>query len=280
MYIYIWRTPEDVPFYVGLTVRAGRANPRNNGGRNWLTKQHLEKIGVANVRVELRFIDSKEEGQRLEKELIQQFGRINLGTGTLTNLRDGGEGVHSPSPEHREKLKQALLDPSHPIRSPEAIAKLRARMADPDIKALFLGEANPAKQPETRVKLKAKWADPEYRAMMIAQRRGKPIHSEEEKQRRRERIADNPAMKSWGERNGKDEAFDAKRVAGIRAAQGRRKEKMSDPAALAQRVARLKATMSSPEYLEKRKEWQTPEYRAKLSAAKKAYWERKKAQNI
>jgi hypothetical protein len=280
MYIYIWRTPEDVPFYVGLTVRAGRANPRNNGGRNWLTKQHLEKIGVANVRVELRFIDSKEEGQRLEKELIQQFGRINLGTGTLTNLRDGGEGVHSPSPEHREKLKQALLDPSHPIRSPEAIAKLRARMTDPDIKALFLGEANPAKQPETRVKLKAKWADPEYRAMMIAQRRGKPIHSEEEKQRRRERIADNPAMKSWGERNGKDEAFDAKRVAGIRAAQGRRKEKMSDPAALAQRVARLKATMSSPEYLEKRKEWQTPEYRAKLSAAKKAYWERKKAQNI
>ncbi|NBX50945.1 hypothetical protein EBT25_13690, partial [bacterium] len=238
------------------------------------------KIGVANVRVELRFIDSKEEGQRLEKELIQQFGRINLGTGTLTNLRDGGEGVHSPSPEHREKLKQALLDPSHPIRSPEAIAKLRARMTDPDIKALFLGEANPAKQPETRVKLKAKWADPEYRAMMIAQRRGKPIHSEEEKQRRRERIADNPAMKSWGERNGKDEAFDAKRVAGIRAAQGRRKEKMSDPAALAQRVARLKATMSSPEYLEKRKEWQTPEYRAKLSAAKKAYWERKKAQNI
>lgn len=280
MYIYIWRTPEDVPFYVGLTVRAGRANPRNNGGRNWLTKQHLEKIGVANVRVELRFIDSKEEGQRLEKELIQQFGRINLGTGTLTNLRDGGEGVHSPSPEHREKLKQALLDPSHPIRSPEAIAKLRARMTDPDIKALFLGEANPAKQPETRVKLKAKWADPEYRAMMIAQRRGKPIHSEEEKQRRRERIADNPAMRSWGERNGKDEAFDAKRVAGIRAAQGRRKEKMSDPAALAQRVARLKATMSSPEYLEKRKEWQTPEYRAKLSAAKKAYWERKKAQNI
>lgn len=280
MYIYIWRTPEDVPFYVGLTVRAGRANPRNNGGRNWLTKQHLEKIGVANVRVELRFIDSKEEGQRLEKELIQQFGRINLGTGTLTNLRDGGEGVHSPSPEHREKLKQALLDPSHPIRSPEAIAKLRARMTDPDIKALFLGEANPAKRPETRAKLKAKWADPEYRAMMLAQKLGKPIHSEEEKQRRRERIADNPAMKSWGERNGKDEAFDAKRVAGIRAAQGRRKEKMSDPAALAQRVARLKATMSSPEYLEKRKEWQTPEYRAKLSAAKKAYWERKKAQNI
>jgi hypothetical protein len=83
-------------------------------------------------------------------------------------------------------------------------------------------------------------------------------------------------MKPWGERNGKDPEFDAKRIEGIRAAQGRRKEKMSDPVALAQRKERLKATLNSPEYKAKRALWDTPEHRAKLSAAKKAYWDKKR----
>jgi hypothetical protein len=281
MYIYIWRTPENTPFYVGLTVRAGRANPRNNGGRNWLTKQHLEKIGVDNVRVEIRFIDSKEEGQKLERELIKQFGRIDLGTGTLTNLRQGGEGVHSPTPEHREKMRQALLDPNHPVRSQEARQRLRQRLNAPDIKVLFTGDANPAKRPDVREKLKALWENPEFKVAQTEARTGKKRNlPESTKNILRANLTSNPAMKGWGERNGKDEAFDAKRVAGIRAAQDRRRIKMSDPVALAQRVARLKNTMNSPEYLEKRKQWDTPEYRAKLAAAKKAYWERKKSQNI
>jgi len=84
-------------------------------------------------------------------------------------------------------------------------------------------------------------------------------------------------MKSWSERNGKDPEFDSRRIEGIRAAQPKRAEKMRDPEALAQRKARLKATMQTPEYLAKRAAANTPEYRAKLSAAKKAYWERKRA---
>ena len=75
-----------------------------------------------------------------------------------------------------------------------------------------------------------------------------------------------------------DPAIKEKRVAGIRAAQDRRREKMSDPVALAQRKERLKATMNSPEFQAKRALWDTPEYRAKLSATRKAYWERKRAE--
>jgi hypothetical protein len=93
----------------------------------------------------------------------------------------------------------------------------------------------------------------------------------------RDNLANNEAMKSWGERNGKDPEFDAKRIAGIRAAQDRRREKMSDPVALAQRKERLRATLNSPEYKAKRAAFDTPEYRAKMSAARKAYWEKRKA---
>jgi len=278
MYVYIWKTPDGIPFYVGLTKTKRRSNPLNSSGRNWLCRQKLEEVGAGRVIVELRPVNSADEGTALERKLIAEIGRIQTNTGPLTNLREGGEGVQSPTPEHREKLRQIMLDPNHPVRSEAAKAKARARMNAPDVKEKFLGDANPAKRAEVRVKLKAKWEDPEHRAKIIAARTGLVRElPEETKQILRDNLANNDAMKSWGERNGKDAEFDAKRIAGIRAAQNKRREKMSDPEALAQRKARLKETMNSEEYKAKRMLWDTPEYRARLSEAKKAYWAKKKA---
>lgn len=279
MYVYIWKTPEGTPFYVGFTKNRRRTNPRNEGNRNWLCRKRMDEIGFDNIIVEIRTVASIDVGIQLEQRLVAEYGRIQTGDGPLTNLMPGGHGAHPRSEEHKAKLRLAMLAADHPIRSPEARAKKSKRMLDPDVRALLSGNANPAKRPEVREKIKAKWADPEYRAIMSAKKIGKPIHSENEKQRRRERIASVPEMKPWGERNGKDPEFDAKRIAGIRAAQDRRREKMSDPAALAQRKERLKATMNSDVYKAKRALWDTPEYRAKLSAAKKAYWAQRKSGN-
>lgn len=280
MFVYIWKDPHGVPFYVGLTKRVGRTNPRNNGGRNWLTRQRIAEIGVDNIVVELRHVESAEAGSKLEKSLIALFGRIQMSTGTLTNLREGGEGTYSPTPEHREKLREAMRNPNHPVRSKAAREAHLARMRSPDVMAKFLGDANPAKKPETRAKLKAKWEDPEYQARQAESRTGKKRNlSENTKQVLRENLANNPSMVGWSERNGKDTEFDAKRIAGIKAAQPKRREKMADPEALAQRKARLKATLNSEEYKAKRAQWDTPEYRAKLSAAKREYWAKKREQS-
>jgi hypothetical protein len=279
MYIYVWKDPLGTPFYVGLTKSLGRTNPRNNGGRNWLTKQKLHEISPENVVVEIQHLASEEEGKEIERTLIAKIGRIQLGTGPLTNLREGGEGTHSPTPEHRAKLRAAMLNPNHPCRSEAAQAKKRARMQEPDFKAHFLGDKNPAKREDVRQKLKLVWANTEYRARQTGSRTGVPKNfSPEELKRRSDAVRNNPKMKGWSAFNGKDPEFDAKRIAGIRAAQGKRREKMSDPTALAQRKARLKATLSSPEYAAKRAAYDTPEYRAKLSAAKKAYWEKRRAE--
>jgi hypothetical protein len=278
MYVYIWKDQDGTPFYVGLTKRVGRTNPRNSGGRNWLTQQKIVAIGCDNIVVELRHVVSIEDGMQLEKTLISSIGRIQLGTGPLTNLRDGGDGVHSPTEEHREKLRQIMLNPMHPCRSPEAKEKKRKRMADPDVLAKFTGDNNPAKKPETRAKLKAKWADSEYRAAQTAARTGKPKNfSDEDRARRSVDLKANSHMKSWSERNGKDLEFEAKRLAGLQASLPRRLEKMSEPIALAQRKARLKETMNSEAYKAKRAQWDTPEYRAKLSASKREYWAKRKA---
>jgi hypothetical protein len=279
MFVYIWKKPDGTPFYVGFTKNKRRSNPKNNGGRNWLCQKTLDEIGAHLVIIELRPVNSANEGTALECQLIAEIGRIQTSTGPLTNLTSGGEGAHLPTPEHREKLRQAMLDPNHPVRSPEARERQKARMRDTDVKVLFIGDANPAKRPEVRAKIKAKWTDPAYREAMSTRKVRGPVTSEEEKNRLRKQIAENPKMKSWAELNGKNPEFEAKRIAGLRASQDRRLAKMSDPVALAKRKARLKETMNSEKYKAKRAEWDTPEYRAKLSAARKAYWDNKRAIN-
>ena len=276
MYVYIWKDVIGNPFYVGLTKRMGRTNPKNGGGRNWLTRQKLQEIGAANVVVEFHTVASIEAGQELECKLIDKYGRIQMGTGLLTNLRAGGEGMQSTSSERREQLRQAMKSPDHPIRSPAAIAKKRERMLDPAVRALFTGDLNPAKKPEVRAKLKAKWEDPAFKEKVIAARTGlKRDLPESTKETLRVNLKNNPAMQGWSKRNG-DPEFDEKRIAGIQAAQPKRAEKMRDPVALAQRKERLKATLNSPEYKVKRALWDTPEYRKKLSDNKKQYWANKK----
>ena len=277
MYVYIWKDAANNPFYVGLTKRMGRTNPKNNGGRNWLTRQKLQEIGAANVVVEFHTVASIEAGQGLERKLLDKYGRIQMGTGLLTNLRAGGEGMQSTSPERREQLRQAMKSPDHPIRSPAARAKQRERMLDPAVRALFTGNLNPAKKPEVRAKLKANWEDPAFKEKIIAARTGlKRNLPESTKETLRANLKNNPAMKGWSKRNGIDVEFDAKRIAGIQAAQPKRAEKMRDLVALAQRKERLKATLNSPEYKAKRALWDTPEYRQKLSDNKKQYWANKK----
>lgn len=285
MFVYIWRDAESIPFYVGFTNSTRRTNPKNSSKRNWLCAKKLDEVGRDHVMVELRFVDSIITGQELERKLIQEFGRIQTGTGPLTNLMPGGEGANAMPDELREKRRQAMLDPNNPVRSAESVAKrnlaIKARMNDPAIKSAMQGDANFAKLPEVREKLKAVWQVPEYRAARVAERTGSTYNlSPESRDKKAVQLKANPAMKAWSERNGKDPEFDAKRVAGIVASQPKRLAKMADPVALALRKERLKATMASPEYAIKRAQFDTPEYRAKLSVAKKAYWDKKRAEKL
>lgn len=228
MYVYTWKTPEGVPFYVGMGTSPRRMKPHNKGHRNKACLELLSQIGPDNVVVEVRYVTDEAAAKALEIELIALYGRRSDNTGTLTNIAKGGE-FHAASDKTRERLTKL-------------------------------------------------WKDPEHRKKVVFSRKGKKrVLADSTKQVLRDRLASNPFMKSWSERNGKDPEFEAKRIAGLRASQPQRLAKMADPEALAQRKARLKATLNSPEYLEKRKLWDTPEYRAKIAAAKKAYWEKRKA---
>jgi hypothetical protein len=238
VFVYVWKDASETPFYVGFTKNRRRANPRNGGGRNWLCKQKLLEIGIDKVIVELRPVSSIEDGITLERLLIAKFGRIQTENGPLTNLTSGGDGTHTPTFEHREILRKAMLDPNHPARSEAAKAKQRKRMKDPEVRALFSGDANPAKRPEVRAKIKAKWDDPTYREARRQEKIGKTKHSEAHKQKLRDRLLDkdNPIREYHKVLN-------------------------SDPVIKAKRVATL----------------QTPIQRKRQSDAMKAYWAKRKS---
>jgi hypothetical protein len=224
MFVYIWKDANGIPFYVGLTKSVGRTNPKNGGGRNWLCRVKLQEIGHENVVVEIRHVETPEQGAELEQKLITEIGRVQLGTGPLTNLKEGGGWHKELSEEGRESLRQSLLRPDHPIRSPEARAKHKARMLDPETRAKFSGENNAAKRPEVRAKIKAKWADPEYRAARIKEKQGRKIHSEASKEARRQRLLDpsNP-MREQHKLLNSDPIIREKRNAALRSPESRAK---------------------------------------------------------
>lgn len=235
MYVYVWKHNE-TPFYVGMTKSAGRTNPLNSGARGWFCKQTLEKIGPKNVVVELHRVDTLEEAQELECSLIKKYGRIQLGNGTLTNLKTGGDGGHGMTEAGKLATSKRMKE-NNPMKNPETRAKLNERMKSPEVVALFSGDNNPAKKPEVRAKLLAKWQEPEYRETQRLNKVGKPIHSEEEKEKRRQKLLDpNNPMREYHKTLNTDPDIKAKRVATLR----------------------------------------TPEVQAKISAGLKAAWAKRK----
>ncbi len=166
MFVYVWKTTDGVPFYVGMTKARSRTFPRPQGGRNWLCKQKLEELGLDNVVLEVHTTADLAAAKKLESDLITQYGRLQTGTGPLTNLRTGGSGGESMSTSGREALRQKMLR-NNPMQTPEVREKRAATMRTERVRDLFRGNKNPAKQESTRAKIKAKWADPVFHAQQV-----------------------------------------------------------------------------------------------------------------
>ena len=172
MLVYVWKRPDGTPFYVGLTKNFGRADPTRSGGRGWLCKKTLAEIGPARVVVELHQVATPEEAAVLEQKLIALHGRIQTGTGPLTNLKTGGDGWQGMSDEGKARLS-AYMKANNPMHNPETRAKATAKMRTPEVLAKISGNNNPPKRPEVRAKLLAKWQDPEYIERQRLARTGK-----------------------------------------------------------------------------------------------------------
>ena len=108
-YTYL-RKGDRTPYYIG----------KGKGKRAY--DRHTHRVKVPDDRDRIIFLKenvSEKEAWDYEREMIQFYGRKDLGTGILRNLSDGGEGPANPSPESRkknsERNKKAYLDGTNPL---------------------------------------------------------------------------------------------------------------------------------------------------------------------
>lgn len=100
-YTYIlWRIDKEIPepFYVGKghngRILQHFCPTDRSGGivKKRVIKKVRDHIGEDGFLFSVTFADSEESAHRMEMELIEILGRIDLGQGPLANLTNGGEG--------------------------------------------------------------------------------------------------------------------------------------------------------------------------------------------
>lgn len=114
------RLDKNVPFYIGIGSSENYARAKDGVKRSILWK----RIAAKGYEVEI-LIDGLtwEQACEKEKEFISIYGRIDLKTGTLANMTDGGDGMLNPSEDVRRALSRASTGKWH---SQETKDRLRA----------------------------------------------------------------------------------------------------------------------------------------------------------
>lgn len=127
-YVYMYRDESGTPIYVGKG-KDRRAWMHLNSKKKHPFTNKLQKMIREGNDPQPEFIckDVDEEFAFFcEEEAIRKFGRKDLGTGTLLNLTDGGEGVsgYKMSPEILKKMsefqKGKILSEEHKKKISEA----------------------------------------------------------------------------------------------------------------------------------------------------------------
>lgn len=92
-------------FYVGVGTGRNYERANTSLGRNNIWHNI---VGKTDYDVEI-MLDDLDRGFALEreKEFIKLYGRIDLGTGSLANLTDGGDGCFGFSDEVKKKMSEA-----------------------------------------------------------------------------------------------------------------------------------------------------------------------------
>lgn len=136
-YVYVYRDPRPtkglVPIYVGKgdpKRRRADVHWKASKAQNPILARMLAKfrtMGLEPIVEIVAWYDDEDAAFIYEKLLIAKYGRLNLKTGSLCNLTDGGDGPTGMimSENHKEKLR--AINSSRP-RSEEMRKKISAKL--------------------------------------------------------------------------------------------------------------------------------------------------------
>lgn len=92
-------------FYIGIGKHKNRCYALPNRNNGWWKIASKENFIIKILHDNVEYIIAKE----LERYYIEKYGRLDLGTGILTNLTAGGQGILNASEETRRKIGLAKL---------------------------------------------------------------------------------------------------------------------------------------------------------------------------
>jgi hypothetical protein len=89
-------------FYIGIGKCEKRAYSKSNRNEMWcrVVNKHGYSIEIIYNNI------TWENAKKIERQLIKQYGRINLNNGTLCNMTDGGDGILNY--QHTNETKELL----------------------------------------------------------------------------------------------------------------------------------------------------------------------------
>ena len=94
----MWLREDGTPYYVG----------KGQGNRGLSSRGHRVRCPEKS-HILLQEHPSEEVAHVVERFFISYYGRLDMGTGCLANLTDGGEGHSNPSDTTRKKLSDSKL---------------------------------------------------------------------------------------------------------------------------------------------------------------------------
>lgn len=212
----LWIEGEENPFYIGkgqddrpydhLNASSYNSRGGNRHKNNTIKKAHYggKEINVFYLEWDL----DEASAHTLETDWIAYYGRRDLGTGCLTNLTNGGEGVSGfVFPEEvlkrlSEVRKELWADPGR--RSRQSATSKAVWYANPDLAANMSAVQ------------KSLWSDPGYAEKMSKIRKelfSKPAHKALVSKRTREAMADPEVKKRMSEAHTTPDVIFISRVA-------------------------------------------------------------------
>ena len=101
-YVYSYVREDGTPYYIGKGKerRAWQSHKRSNGS-------DILPVDTSRIHIIQQNL-SESQAFSLEKQLILDYGRIDLGTGCLRNLTEGGEGNRKTGFKHSEEAKENM----------------------------------------------------------------------------------------------------------------------------------------------------------------------------
>lgn len=184
-YVYIYKDPRPgknlEPIYVGKGAAKWRRASAHwrCGSHNKFLQRKLTKIRAAGLKPVIELVgefESELDALTLERDLIRAIGRSDIGSGPLTNLRDGDLELRNWAyPDWLRDQKRNLMSVRYADPAERAATADRSRQMwkDPEYRAKVMsasaaGVRTDAYRAANSERFKRQWRDPAYRARQIA----------------------------------------------------------------------------------------------------------------